>query len=326
MSKLQNEFTQARETYVQRFDKSEQSTIQNAFNVEISWLNSILYTDEKLKSCTDVSKCKVLANVVSTGLTLSPAMKYCYVIPRKVDDVMTATLDISYMGLIKILTDTGSVSKVEARVVYENDVFENEYGLNPKFRHVPALSNRGPLVAAYAIGHVRGAEPQIEVLTSDDIKEIRSVAGARGTIWQKWESEMWRKSAVKRLWKYLPKTEMDDRLIAALSIEYRNDIMLSESATVDADILGEILNEDKPAIEAENKPKPQSESVPKKTARKPKNDVKKVVDKPAQETVKPEPKTIQLKADEVKNRPQNTAQKSAQLTSGSLTNLLTELR
>ena len=322
MNKLQDEFAHARETYVQRFDKSEQSTIQNAFNVEISWLNSILYTDEKLKSCTDVSKCKVLANVVSTGLTLSPAMKYCYVIPRGGE----ATLDISYMGLIKILTDTGSVSKVEARVVYENDLFENEYGLNPKFRHVPALKNRGPLVAAYAIGHVRGAEPQVEVLTSDDIKEIRGVAGARGTIWQKWESEMWRKSAVKRLWKYLPKSEMDDRLIAALSLEYRNDIMLSESTTVDADILGEILNEDQPAIEAENKPKVKSESVPKKAGRKPKKEAQKVVAAPAQETVIPEPKVIQLKADEAKNGPQNTAQKSAQLTSGSLTSLLTELR
>lgn len=322
MNNLQNEFAQTRETYVQRFDKGERATIENAFNIEISWLNSILYTDEKLKRCTDISKCKVLANVVSTGLTLSPAMKYCYVIPRGTE----ATLDISYMGLIKILTDAGSVGKVEARVVYENDLFENEYGLNPKFRHVPALKNRGPLVAAYAIAHVRGADPQIEVLTSDDIADIRSVAGARGTIWQKWESEMWRKSAVKRLWKYLPKTEMNDRLIAALSIEYRNDVTLSESATVDADILGEILNEDKPAIEAENKPKAQSDSIPKKIVRKPKIATQKAVDKPVQETVKPEPKTIQLKADEAKNGLMNMNEKGAQLTTGSLTSLLSELR
>ena len=325
MKKLQEQLFAARDTYSGRFEKSEQATIERYFNIEISWLNSLLHSDTKLRSCTDASKCKVLANVVSTGLTLSPAMKYCYVIPRmdNASGEMRATLDISYMGLIKMLTDAGTVAKVEAHIIYANDQYEIEYGLTPKFKHVPTLTNRGEMVAVYSIAHLRGTDPQIEILTADDIAEIRAVAGARGQIWEKWPAQMWRKSAIKRLFKYLPKTEISDNLIAALAIEYRNDTTMITENDVDANVLSEIFADNAPAVlEGEKPAETPSDTTPKKTT-------KKAAIKPKTEPKEAKESTVK----EVKVVPLNPSNqisapiiKSTEIKGGGLSNLLTQLR
>jgi recombination protein RecT len=328
MKNLQEQLFTARDTYVSRFAKTDQAAIDRYFNIEISWLNSLLHSDTKLRNCTDASKCKVLANVVSTGLTLSPAMKYCYVIPRKdhATNEMNATLDISYMGLIKMLTDAGTVAKVEAHIIYENDKYEIEYGLTPKFKHVPTLVNRGAMVAVYSIAHLRGTDPQIEILTGDDVAEIKAVAGARGQIWEKWPAQMWRKSAIKRLFKYLPKTEMSDELIAGLAIEYRNDTTMITEKDVDAAVLSEIFADTKPVVLEDKKPvEVPSDTTPKKAGRKPKNEAKKPVDEPKQvkEETPPEIKVVKLNPSDEVNQ---SIIKSTDIKGGGLSNLLTQLR
>ncbi|MCK5292917.1 MAG: recombinase RecT [Thermoplasmata archaeon] len=325
MKNLQKELFAARDTYTGRFEKSEQATIERYFNIEISWLNSLLHSDTKLRSCTDASKCKVLANVVSTGLTLSPAMKYCYVIPRmdNASGEMRATLDISYMGLIKMLTDAGTVAKVEAHIIYANDQYEIEYGLTPKFKHVPTLTNRGEMVAVYSIAHLRGTDPQVEILTADDVAEIRAVAGARGQIWEKWPAQMWRKSAIKRLFKYLPKTEISDNLIAALAIEYRNDTTMITENDVDANVLSEIFADNAPAVlEGEKPAETPSDTTPQKTTKKaaikPKTEPKE-----AKESTVKETKVVQLNPSDQISAP---IIKSTEIKGGGLSNLLTQLK
>ena len=332
MKKLQEQFMQARETYVGRFDEKEQAAIERYFSVEISWLNSLLHSDTKLRSCTDASKCKVLANVVSTGLTLSPAMKYCYVIPRRdnASGEVHATLDISYMGLIKMLTDAGTVAKVEAHIIYQNDQYEIEYGLTPKFKHVPTLTNRGEMVAVYSIAHLRGTDPQVEILTADDVAEIRAVAGARGQIWEKWPAQMWRKSAIKRLFKYLPKTEISDNLIAALAIEYRNDTTMITENDVEANVLSEIFTDNAPAVLEDAKPVVvPSEATPKKARKKPAKEAQKPVEEPKADTPIVKESTVK-ETKVVKLNPRDEVSqpiiKSTQIDGGGLSNLLTQLR
>ena len=58
-------------------------------------------------------------NVAATGLSLNPALKFAYLVPRDNE----VCLDISYMGLIKIATDTGSILWAKAEIVYEKDIF-----------------------------------------------------------------------------------------------------------------------------------------------------------------------------------------------------------
>jgi recombinational DNA repair protein RecT len=55
---------------------------------------------------------------------------------------MRAVLDISYMGMIKILTDAGAVKSVSADVVCENDDFNYSKGSNPHLNHVSKLGEK----------------------------------------------------------------------------------------------------------------------------------------------------------------------------------------
>ena len=161
-------------------------------------------------------------------------------------------------------------------------------GLNPEFRHVPTLGNRGAMVAAYAIAYIRGTEPQIELMHKEDIAKIQA-ASKGGNIWAKWPGEMWRKSAIKRAFKYLPDMDMTDELIAGLAIEYRNDSTMITAGDVDNDTLAEIFEgRDEPAVlvEAPAAVKPVNGTSKPKQARKPKNEAK----KPVVEVKTPAPK------------------------------------
>ena len=236
------EFTTARENYLQKFDDNDRNEFARYFDIETAWFNSLLIENTKIRACEPLSLRKVLANIVTSGLTLSPAMREAYVVPR----AGKATLDISYMGLIKLLTDAGTISSVEAYVIYENDEYEYELGLNRKFRHVPVFKDRGAMIAVYAIARIRGGEPQIEILTADDVEAVKAVSPSHNdpsSPWQNFPAEMWRKSAVKRLFKYLPKGKMSDELIAALSIEYQNDRTLITMSDVDKETRNEIFAE-----------------------------------------------------------------------------------
>lgn len=340
MKALQEQFKVAKENYIGKFDSAEKVKMSRYFDIETAWLMSMLVSDTKLRSCSELSLRKVLANVVTTGLTLSPAMRYCYVIPRRVNGEMTANLDISYMGLIHLLTSAGTVSSVEAHVVYANDHFTCVRGLEPEFMHKPVLSGRGDMVAVYSIAHIRGAEPQIELLTADDIKDIQAVAGARGEIWSKWAAEMWRKSAIKRQFKYLPKHQISDELIAALSIEHTNDATMIATDDIEPETLEKIFTDNTPVVLQEPAPeKPISakrtetpekqvevsnEPVEQEPATKATKTTKKASKKaetkqPAvTETVVPDPKVVQLNTSREVSKPMNGS-------SGGLQSLLVEL-
>jgi recombination protein RecT len=116
-------------------------------------------------------------------------------------------------GILKKARNSGQISAISAHVVYQNDQFDYELGLEPKLTHKPVIDGEpGELRCAYAIAKLKDGSTQFEVMTRPQIEEIMKSSKAgwddkaqqpRG-IWKKWESEMWRKTALKRLAKYLP--------------------------------------------------------------------------------------------------------------------------
>lgn len=256
MRQFQEQFKEAKENYLNRFEKEERISAARYFDIETAWMNSALVSDTKLRSCDPISLRKCIANVVTAGLTLSPVMKFCYLIPRRIQGKMEATLEISYMGLIKMMTDSGSIAKMEAHIVYRNDELDYQLGTEPIFKHRPTLEKRGEMIAVYAEAHIRGGYVQREILTKDDIQEIKKRSQATTGPWFDFEGEMWRKSAIKRLFKYLPKTEMSDELIAALSIEHRNETTLVTVDDITPEVAAEIFQDvEAEVLEAEEKPK-----------------------------------------------------------------------
>jgi recombination protein RecT len=181
--------------------------------------------------CDPDSVKHAIVNVALTGITLNPALKYAYLVPRKVRNELKCILDISYIGMIKILTDAGAVKNVDAGVIYANDKFDYRRGSDPYFKHQPSLSNRGEKIGAYAIAFLRDGGFQFEILGREEIEKIRNTSesykneeGRKYSPWETWEDEMWKKSALKRLFKLLPKTNFSEQLIASISHDYENEI------------------------------------------------------------------------------------------------------
>jgi recombination protein RecT len=201
------------------------------FNREAGFAIQILTNNPYLMKCDPNSVKDSIVNVALTGITLNPALKYAYLVPRKVKGDLKCILDISYMGMIKILTDAGAVKNVDAGVIYANDKYDFRRGSDPYFKHQPALSNRGDKVGAYAIAFLRDGGFQFEILGREEIEKIRATSesykneeGRKFSPWETWEDEMWKKSVLKRLFKLLPKTNFSDQLIAAISHDYENEV------------------------------------------------------------------------------------------------------
>lgn len=117
---------------------------------------------------------------------------------------------LGYKGLIDLAYRSGEVSSIQAHEVHENDVFEYEYGLDPKLKHVPAQKDRGNVIMYYAVLKLKNGGVGFEVMSRDDVEKFamkKSKAYSSGP-WQTDFDEMAKKTVLKKVLKYAPlKTE-----------------------------------------------------------------------------------------------------------------------
>lgn len=137
-------------------------------------------------------------------------------------------------GITKTIYNTGIASNVSTGVIHENDVFDFDVGSQSFVKHRPAPKNRGERIYAFASVNLKGHEyPVVEIMTADDVTSIMSRTGAKkkdGTVFGPWvtdTSEMWRKTALRRLSKRLPrssdKAAMLDSVISAMDEDFEFD-------------------------------------------------------------------------------------------------------
>lgn len=145
----------------------------------------------------------------SAQLGLEPnLLGSCYFIPYK----NTVSFQIGYKGLIDLATRKGEVKTIVANPVYENDLFELEYGLQEVFRHRPAkFSERGAIVGFYAYAHLKNGGFKAEYMDVSEIEKIRNEHSVSykfdkngSSIWVKHYEAMAIKTVIKKLIKYLP--------------------------------------------------------------------------------------------------------------------------
>jgi recombination protein RecT len=166
-----------------------------------------------LYNCSPESLLQALMQAAQLGLEVNSPLGSAYLVPFK----GTAVLIPGYRGLIDLARRSGVCTAIEAHVVYKDDEFDWVQGTAPTISHRPNLLGARldeDVVAAYAIAWFEDGHTQMEVLTRRDIDKVRasSRAGAYGP-WKDWFAEMCRKTAVKRLAKYLPlTTEMADAI------------------------------------------------------------------------------------------------------------------
>lgn len=120
-------------------------------------------------------------------------------------------------GFRKIAADHGW--SIRTQVVYANDLFEHEEGLDPHFRHVPVRpgTDRGDPIAAYAVGAHADGRRELEVMRVDEIEKVRNVSRAKDKgPWVDWWERMAEKTVGKRLFAKLPLGDLDERVARVL--------------------------------------------------------------------------------------------------------------
>ena len=167
---------------------------------------SALSTNAKLAETTPQSFLGAMMTAAQLGLEPNTPLGQAYLIPYRNHGVLECQFQLGYKGLIDLAYRSGEVSTIQAHVVYENDEFEYELGLDPKLRHVPAKSDRGAPVFFYAVFRTKDGGYGFDVMSVDDVRAHArkySKAFSNGP-WQTNFEEMAKKTVLKRVLKYAP--------------------------------------------------------------------------------------------------------------------------
>ena len=128
----------------------------------------------------------------------------------KVEDIVHSRRMVnsgaSDKGLIDLAYRSGEVSIIQAHVVYANDEFTYELGLDPKLKHIPATADRGEPIAYYAMFKTKDGGCGFEVMSMADVQAHArrySKSYSNGP-WQTNFDEMAKKTVLKRVLKYAP--------------------------------------------------------------------------------------------------------------------------
>jgi len=167
-----------------------------------------------------------VTNIAAIGISLNPARKQAYLVPRD----GRICLDISYMGLMDLAMQSGSIRWAQCAIVYEADEFALQ-GLDkqPVHKFNPFAKDRGAMVGVYAVVKTIDGDYLTHTMTADDVFAIRDKSSswiafvakkAKSSIWADHEGEMVKKTCIKQAYKYWPKGEKSARLESA--IHYMN--------------------------------------------------------------------------------------------------------
>jgi recombination protein RecT len=115
---------------------------------------------------------------------------------------------LGYKGLIDLAYRSGEVELVQAHIVYANDTFECEYGLEPKLVHKPADSDRGEPIKVYAMFKTKSGGYGFEVMSMDDVRvHAAKYSKSYTSTYSPWQTnfeEMAKKTVLKKVLKYAP--------------------------------------------------------------------------------------------------------------------------
>lgn len=176
----------------------------------------------QLAKCSPTSLIGALLCSAQAGLEPNTSLGQAYIIPYG----DKAQFQISYRGLIELAHRSGQLKDISAHVVYENDTFEYELGLEPVLKHIPAMKDRGEAIGVYAVIHLVSGGYGFEFMSVDDInRHRRKYSKVRGqSPWDTAWDEMAKKTVLKKVLKYAPMAS--DFVRAANQDEHTADVKL----------------------------------------------------------------------------------------------------
>jgi recombination protein RecT len=176
--------------------------------------------EEKLLACEPRSVLGGALRCAEIGLMVGGVMQHAFMVPRAKRDgrggfLYEAELTVGYRGMIALAMRSGKVKSVTSRIVTDREIEEGRFDLyyegeKDVMVHRPVLyGDRGEPVMVYCLVRFVDGTFHVEPMGKDEIDKIKESAiakwnGSDGeSPWVTSEMEMWRKSPVRRAFKYL---------------------------------------------------------------------------------------------------------------------------
>lgn len=168
-----------------------------------------LQNDQKLAKCTDASLVSICYQIADLGLSLNPAADYIYIIPYG----NTATLQLSYKGLLALVKQANPDLIIFANIVFEGDQFSQKITTaNPNLvdlEHIPG-SNYGDIskiIGAYVLMKEGINMPYtVAYMNLQQLQKARQQSKAPNSpAWINFPDEMYKKVVLRRAMKNLSK-------------------------------------------------------------------------------------------------------------------------
>lgn len=194
----------------------------------------ILYTtisnSPQLQRCTVQSIIKAAGISASLGLDID-MRGLAWLVPYKNKDTgaLEASFQIGYLGLVELAYRSGKVKAISAHCVYESEAdnvrITRENGRYSVHHPFSYKEPSGKMIAVYATAEVEGFGSFTEVLRVDEVEKVRRGGKAPNSpAWTQHFEAMAKKTAIRRLAKFLPKSIAEDFTRAAAADEKQDAI------------------------------------------------------------------------------------------------------
>lgn len=208
---------------------------EKGFAIQILKGNSYLM---KVATESPESLQQAITNIAAIGLSLNPAEKLAYLIPRNVKVAQgkwqsRVFLEPSYMGLIRLATDSGSIKWAQAYCAYANDTFEdNGPGDKPthSFKAFAKLEQRGDFVGVYCVAKTQDGDYLTTTIPAEEVFGIRDRSEGYKAYLEKKVTCPWvtdfteqaKKTVIRRAFKTWPRTDERRMAMLAAAVELSN--------------------------------------------------------------------------------------------------------
>ncbi len=165
-----------------------------------------------------------VTNIAAIGISLNPAKKQAYLVPRK----GAICLVISYMGLLDLAIQSGSILWGQAEMVYAADKFTmNGHDKPPTHERNPFAKDRGELVGVYCVVKTCDGDYLTCTMTAAEVYAIRDRSDAwkahkekgKSCPWVTDEGEMVKKTVIKRAQKTWPRSDRVEKAVHHLNTD-----------------------------------------------------------------------------------------------------------
>lgn len=195
-----------------------------------------------LLTCDRLSFLGSVIQSAQLGLEPGSALGQCYLIPFKnhKTNVKEVQFMMGYQGQIDLIGRTAESPVLTPRAVFEGDEFKYSFGLNPALHHVPLQvpDPKEKLLYVYCVAVFKDGRKVFDVMTRSEIDDIRN--RSKATNFSPWKTDfipMSKKSVIRRMFHYLPKSVEIQRALVLDDLADRGESQHHEDIIVSSENL-----------------------------------------------------------------------------------------